>query len=62
MMNMVFKPAGEVIITCTDAKINKEILFKMTYGIYDPYGYEYNYTIFDLARDPSIIDKIERIM
>lgn len=61
-MSMVFKPIGEVVITCTDAKISKEILFKMTHGIYDPHGYEYNYTIFDLARDPSIIDKIERII
>ena len=60
-MSMVFKPIGEVIITCTGAKINKEILFKMTCGIYDPHGYEYNYTIFDLARNPSIIDKITNL-
>ena len=50
-MSMIFKPVGEVIITCTDAKMNKEILFKMACGIYDPDGYEYDYTIFDLAKN-----------
>ena len=50
MEHLVFKSPKEVTITCTGAKINKEILFKMAYGIYDPDGYEYNYTIFDMAR------------
>ena len=45
-----FKPQHEVTITCTGAKINKEFLFKMVSGIYDPDGYEYDYTIFDMAR------------
>ena len=58
MEHLVFKPQGEVTITCAGAKINKEIFFKMLCGIYDSDRYEYDYTIFDLARDPSIIDKL----
>lgn len=50
MEHLVFKPQHEVAITCTGAKINKELLFKMVCGIYDPDGYEYDYTIFDMAR------------
>ena len=49
-MRLDFKPIGEVIITCITAKTRKEILFKMACDIYDPDGYEYNYTIFDLAK------------
>ena len=48
MEHIVFKPK-EAIITCTAAKINKELLFKMVCGIYDPDGYEYDYTIFDMV-------------
>lgn len=55
MEHLVFKPQHEVTITCTGAKINKEFLFKMVSGIYDPDGYEYDYTIFDMYHK---LDKI----
>lgn len=49
-MHLDFKFLDEVVITCTTAKTNKEILFKMACDIYDPDGYEYDYTIFDLVK------------
>jgi hypothetical protein len=33
----------------------------MAYGCHDEDGLEYPYNIFDIARDPSIIDKITNL-
>jgi hypothetical protein len=33
----------------------------MVYGGVDSDGYEYSYTLFDLAFDPRIIDKITKL-
>lgn len=30
--------------------INRELLYRLPKAIYDPDGYEYNYTIFDLKK------------
>ena len=44
-------------LTC----LNKELLYYMAYTSYDEDGYEYPYNLFDLAQDPSIIDKITNL-
>ena len=49
---------GSITFTASNCYINKELLCRMTYGCYDEDGLEYPYSIFDLARDPSIIQKI----
>ena len=36
--------------------INKELLYYMAYTSYDEDGLEYPYNLFELARDPSIIE------
>ena len=38
--------------------VNNELLYRMAYGCHDEDGNEYYYSLFDLARDPSIIDKL----
>ena len=38
--------------------VNNELLYRMAYGCHDDDGNEYYYNLFDLARDPSIIDKL----
>ena len=38
--------------------VNKELLYYMAYTSYDEDGYEHPYNLFDLAQDPSIIQKI----
>ena len=38
--------------------VNNELLYRMAYGCYDEDGNEYYYSLFDLARDPSIVQKI----
>ena len=38
--------------------VNNELLYRMAYGCHDEDGNEYYYNLFDLARDPSIIDKL----
>jgi hypothetical protein len=38
--------------------VNNELLYRMAYGCYDEDDNEYYYSLFDLARDPSIIDKL----
>jgi len=40
----------EITFTATSCYINNELLYKLAYRIYDPDGYEYEYTIFDLAK------------
>ena len=41
--------------------VNKELLYYMAYTSCDEDGYEYPYNLFDLAQDPSIIDKIANL-
>lgn len=41
--------------------VNKELLYYMAYTSCDEDGYEYPYNLFDLAQDPSIIDKITNL-
>ena len=89
MMNMVFKPIGEIEIkemrigvtpmediiaeSKTVVKIprtrtftaeltyaNNELLYRMAYARINE-GLEYPYDLFDLADDPSIIDKITNL-
>lgn len=38
--------------------INKGLLYRLVYARIDSDGYEYMYDLFDLAQDPSIIQKI----
>ena len=49
---------ASITFTASNCYINKELLYKIAYGCYDEDGLEYPYNIFDLARDPSIIQKI----
>jgi hypothetical protein len=72
MEHMVFKSANfekdkitlvnvkdtEFTFTATSMFINGELIYRMSSVVIDPDGYEYDYTLFDLAEDPSIIDKI----
>lgn len=74
-MSMVFKSANfekdritlanaegiEFIFTPTTMLINGELIYRMPSVVIDPDGYEYDYTLFDLAEDPSIIDKITNL-
>ena len=41
---------AEVTFTASSCHINKELLYKLAYTICDSDGYEYDYTIFDLAK------------
>lgn len=41
--------------------INKDLLYRLVYARIDSDGYEYMYDLFDLADDPSIIDKITNL-
>ena len=40
----------EVTFSASSCYINKELLYRLAYAICDSDGYEYNYTIFDLAK------------
>ena len=51
----------EVTFTAEPTYINKPLLLSMVYGGVDSDGYEYSYTLFDLAFDPRIIDKITNL-
>ena len=51
----------ELTFTADLTYINKPLLFSMVYGGMDLDGYEYSYTLFDLAFDPRIIDKITNL-
>lgn len=52
---------GSFTFTVANCYINKELLYRMAYGCHDEDGLEYPYSIFDIARDPSIIDKITNL-
>ena len=41
---------AEATFTASLCYINKELLYKLAYTIYDSDGYEYDHTIFDLAK------------
>ena len=41
--------------------INEGLLYRLIYACIDSDGYEYMYDLFDLADDPSIIDKIANL-
>lgn len=41
---------AEITFTASSCYINKELLYRLAYTIYDTDGYEYDYTIFDLAK------------
>ena len=41
---------ASITFTATSCYINKELLYKLAYAIYDSDGYEYDYTIFDMVR------------
>ena len=41
---------GSITFTASNCYINKELLYKLAYTIFDPDGYEYDYTIFDLEK------------
>ena len=40
----------EVTFSASSCYINKELLYRLAYAICDSDGYEYDYTIFDLAK------------
>jgi hypothetical protein len=41
--------------------INKSLLYRLVYARIDDDGFEYMYDLFDLAQDPSIIDKVTNL-
>ena len=40
----------DITFTASSCYINKELLYRLAHTICDPDGYEYDYTIFDLAK------------
>lgn len=57
MAYLMFNNIKEATIECKDVTINTDLLFKLSFGIYDSDGYEYHYTIFDLAKRPTNLTK-----
>ena len=57
MAYLMFNNNKEATFECKNAVVNADLLFKLVHGIYDPDGYEYDYTIFDMARAHKV-DKI----
>ena len=55
---LVNSPRASSLLVDVDY-INKSLLYYMAYTSYDEDGYEYPYNLFDLAQDPSIIQKIK---
>ena len=53
-----FSSGRSMTLECTMDYVNKPLLYYLAYTSYDSEGYEYPYNLFDLARDPSIIDKL----
>ena len=53
-----FSSGHGMTLECTMECVNKPLLYHLAYASCDDEGYEYYYTLFDLARDPSIIDKL----
>jgi hypothetical protein len=47
---MRLDPNASITFTASNCYINKELLYRLAFSIYDPDGYEYDYTIFDLAK------------
>ena len=41
--------------------INEELLYYIAYTSYDEDGYEYPYNLFELVRNPSIIEILENL-
>ena len=56
-----FSSGRSMTFECTIDYINKPMLYHLAYTSYDDNGYEYPYNLFDLAKDPSIIDKITNL-
>lgn len=52
-----FSSGRSMTLECTMEYINKPLLYHLAYTSYNN-GYEYPYNLFDLAQDPSIIQKI----
>lgn len=61
MKTITLRKNYEATFTADLTYINKPLLLSITYGGVDPDGYEYSYTLFDLAFDPRIIDKISNL-
>lgn len=50
MAYLILNNNKEATFECRNAVVNTDLLFKLAHGIYDPDGYEYDYTIFDLEK------------
>lgn len=53
-----FSSGRSMTLECTMEYVNKPLLYYLAYTSYDNDGYEYPYSLFNLAQDPSIIQKI----
>ena len=53
-----FSSGRSMTLECTMKYVNKPLLYYLAYTSCDEDGYEYPYNLFDLAQDPSIIQKI----
>ena len=62
LKKLLFSSNCSVTLEGTIDYINKPLLYYLAYTSYDNEGYEHPYNLFDLAIDPSIIDKIECII
>ena len=60
MRKIVIKNEYNTTFTADLTYVNKPLLYHLAYTSYDKDGYEYSYNLYDLAQDPSIIDKIWR--
>ena len=53
-----FSSGRSMTLECTMKYVNKPLLYYLAYTSSDSSGYEYPYNLFNLAQDPSIIQKI----
>ena len=53
-----FDKTKEVCIKATNSYINVRLFMYLAYTSWDEDGLEYPYNLFELARNPSIIDKL----
>ena len=53
-----FSSGRSMTLECTLGYVNNPLLYHLAYTSYDSDGYEYPYNLFDLAINPSIIDKL----
>ena len=58
---IVFDKTKEVVLEAKVHYVNMPLMYYLAYTSFDSDGLEYPYNLFELARDPTIIDKIANL-